>query len=253
MIKVIIAFVHFLFLVYADAFWANDTIVSSGQSPLRSLRLPVVAEEPPNCLPPTVSWEGKNYCWYILKNNLGTEVHSGMLILSNTSGWSWYVTLEHLASVSGLLPTDVGVWAEGRTRLTTSLPSGITVDLDFSIPEIGKWHGVPVGDEKKIEFKVELSTIVNIPYMGVVGGKNQIQSSVTAIGDVGDLFSEIVFYAEVWAEDLEHWNYDCYVEMYISGLKDGFKFEYDNILPVFHENDKSELQLVVRANGHLLY
>ncbi|KAF4750839.1 hypothetical protein FOZ62_021899 [Perkinsus olseni] len=237
MIVAIIPVIHAVIANYGDAFWGNDSVGSSNQSPpLRYLRLPVVAEEPPNCLPPTDYRRGKNYCWYILENSLGTEVHSGMLIRSNTSGWGWYVTLEHLASVADSLPTDVGVWAEGRTLITTTLPSGIILDLDFSVPQIGKWGGVVVGNEKKIEFKIELSTSVNIPYMGTLsgkgvdtaiasvhmkGGRHGLFAAVTAISEVNDLFSEIVFYADVWSMDLKRWNYDCYIEVLITNQYHG--------------------------------
>ncbi|KAF4656281.1 hypothetical protein FOZ61_007062 [Perkinsus olseni] len=251
LIGVIIAVIHPVIVKYADAFWVNDTVVSSGQSPpLRSLRLPVVAEEPPKCLPPDDQYHGKNYCWYILKNTLGTEVHSGMLIRSNSSDWGWYVTLEHMASVSDMRPTDVGVWAEGRTRITTTLPTGIILGLDFFVPRIGKWGGKKFFSEKRIEFNIELKTTVVIPYMGTVkakgadtaiasvpmeAGKNRIAASVTAMGKAGTLESEIVFLAEVSSIDLKHWNYDCDIEVLISGKKNGFEFIYEAILPIFHQ------------------
>ncbi|KAF4738903.1 hypothetical protein FOZ63_016135, partial [Perkinsus olseni] len=233
MIGVIIAVIYSMVLVHAKALWVDDTAVSPGQSPpLRSLRLPVVHEQPPKCLPPDDNFGGKNYCWFILEDSPRTQVQSGVLIRSNTSHTGWYSTLELIVIAQDTLPTDVGIWAEGHTFLKLYLPSGITVDLEFFVPLIGKVGGKVVGDRKEIEFKTQLSTTVNISYMGIVkgkgegfgvasvltkGGKNQILSSVTAIGEVGDLFSEIKFYADVWALDLYHWNYDCYIELYISG------------------------------------
>ncbi|KAF4660502.1 hypothetical protein FOZ61_003966 [Perkinsus olseni] len=252
MIGVIIAVIYSMVLVHAKPLWVNDTAVSPGQRPpLRSLRLPVVHEQPPKCLPPDDNFGGKNYCWFILEDSPQTQVQSGMLIRSNTSHTGWYSTLKLIVlAPPHSLPTDVGLWAEGHTFLKLDLPSGITVDLEFYVPLIWKVGGKVVGDRKEIEFKTQLYTTVNIPYMGTVrtkgegsgaasvdtkGGKNQILSSVTAIGEVGDLFSEIVFYADVWALDLAHWNYDCYIELYISGKKDGLKIEYDNSLPVFSQ------------------
>ncbi|KAF4711245.1 hypothetical protein FOZ63_020918, partial [Perkinsus olseni] len=188
MIGVIIAVIHSVVLVHADTFWANGNAVSSAQSPpLRSLRLPVVAEEPPNCLPSANQYHGKNYCWFILEDEPRTQVHSGMFIRSNTSHTGWDATLELIVLVPDSLPTDVGIWAEGYTFLKLLLPMGITVDLTFYVPRIGAVGGKDVDkDEKEIEFNVELSTTVNVPYMGTVTAKGE-DSAVASIHTTGGM------------------------------------------------------------------
>ncbi|KAF4651057.1 hypothetical protein FOZ61_010812 [Perkinsus olseni] len=148
-----------------------------------------------------------------------------MLIRSNTSHTGWYSTLELIVLVPDFLPTDVGIWAEVGEK------------------DVGK-------DEKEIKFNVELSTTVNVPYMGTVtakgedsavasihttGGMNIVHASVTAQGDNGPLSSEITFYAEVWAEDVKHWHYDCDCEVIIDGSKDGLEIHYEKLLPVFSQ------------------
>ncbi|KAF4654833.1 hypothetical protein FOL46_008497 [Perkinsus olseni] len=183
-------------LVHADAFLVNDTAVSLGRStPLRALRLPVEAEQLPKCLPPADQFGGENYCWFILKDSPQTQVHSGMLIRSNTSHTSWYATLELIVlAPPDSLPTDVGIWAEGYTFLKLFLPKGITVDLTFYVPRCGAVGGKDVGkDEKEIEFKVELTTAVNVPGMDALkaNGENFASASIFTSGGMNQIFADV--------------------------------------------------------------
>ncbi|KAF4720319.1 hypothetical protein FOZ62_021814, partial [Perkinsus olseni] len=114
MIGVIVVVISSMVLVHADAPLVNESAVSLGRStPLRALRLPVKHEQPPKCLPPDDHFGGKNYCWFILQDEPQTQVHSGMLIRSNTSHTGWYSTLELIVvAPKDSNPTDVGIWAE---------------------------------------------------------------------------------------------------------------------------------------------
>ncbi|KAF4730959.1 hypothetical protein FOZ63_003392, partial [Perkinsus olseni] len=134
-----LALFHIVIAGYTDAFSGNDTVANPGQvTKLRSLRLPIAYEEPPNCLPPAENFQGKNYCWYRLEGD--SQVNAGTLIPGTVAGalGIGYVTLELITVNSNPWARDVGVWAEGFTTLGLTLDFGIKLYLLFNVPRFFK-------------------------------------------------------------------------------------------------------------------
>ncbi|KAF4717018.1 hypothetical protein FOZ62_014967 [Perkinsus olseni] len=202
-----------LISVYADASVSGNPVATKldNTAELRSLRLPVVAEDPPNCLPPGGAWVGSSHCWYILRGP--NAVNTGMLIPSNSSAHHGFATLELAATVVRGTPTDVGVWADGRTVLSLSLPAGIAATVDFAIPRFSKSGGASEHGGKHLTFPTELQTSVSVPFMGLV-----VEAKGTGTAD---------------AFVLTHWLYVAFVDVMVNGSKDGFELRYVKKLPIF--------------------
>ncbi|KAF4709516.1 hypothetical protein FOZ63_025491 [Perkinsus olseni] len=226
-IDINIALLHIVIASYTDAFSGNDTVANPRQVPvLRSLRLPVAYEEPPNCLPPAENFQGKNYCWYILQGD--TQVHAGTLIPGNVPGGlgRGYVTLELIAVYSNPSARDVGVWAEGFTALHLNLEFGIELYLFFNVPRFAKVGGVDAGDVKQLKFPASLLTVVDVPCWGrvaatVVGLANaavhktdkysRLQVYLKAVGERGYQSSTISLYVDIMSNADGDWRFEAIV------------------------------------------
>ncbi|KAF4684215.1 hypothetical protein FOZ60_008131 [Perkinsus olseni] len=217
LIGINIALLHVVIACYAHAFRRNDTVASPGQVPvLRSLRLPIAYEEPPNCLPPAESFQGKNYCWYRLEGD--SQVHAGTLIPGTVAGalGIGYVTLELITVNSNPSARDVGVWAEGFTALHLSLDFGIELYLLFSVPRFAKVGGEDAGTAKQLKFPASLLTVVDVPCWGRVAATAEALG-VAAVHKT-DEFSrlQISLFVDIFSEEKGKWKYQAVVDAEIS-------------------------------------
>ncbi|KAF4669094.1 hypothetical protein FOL46_001625 [Perkinsus olseni] len=197
--------VNILLIEMVNPFWA-DALVMDGavdnpiQDPeVRSLRLPVVTESPPGCLPPGKGFQGENHCWYVLKGP--HQYNGGALFASNNSGYTGFATLElavMLASNSS--PVDVGVWADGTKRLDFPifLKTRATVPGAGTVRAEGNGTAHAIVSNKK--------------------GLNELMAIVSAEGTAGSLSSRVMFFPFIRTNftALDHWNYSADITVNIS-------------------------------------
>ncbi|KAF4724991.1 hypothetical protein FOZ62_030066 [Perkinsus olseni] len=218
---------------WADALMMDGAVDNPTQDPeVRSLRLQVVTESPPGCLPPGKGFQGENHCWYVLKGP--HQYNGGALFASNNSGYTGFATLE-LAVIlaSNSSPVDVGVWADGRTIWLFNLPAGISVGVDLSIPTFLKVGGYDWLGTKRLDFPIFLRTRATVPGAGTVRaegngtahamvsskrGLNELMAVVSAEGTAGSLSSRVMFFPFIRTNytALDHWNYSAHITANIS-------------------------------------
>ncbi|EER04964.1 hypothetical protein Pmar_PMAR026976 [Perkinsus marinus ATCC 50983] len=228
--------------------WVDGVVASQG-SELRSLRAPVVAEEPPNCLPDVSDFAGKDYCWFILNDTVEHKWSSGVLIRGDQGPLPFFSTLQLVVIVDkNWRPYDVGIWASGYTNRFYALPLGMGADISFSIPEVNRVGGETTNDNATLEFDVQLFTTVTIPTIGRVNAKavkkarayvdkirpdNGAFVFISAVGEADGIHSKIIFHATVHGTDLKSWLYESYVEIHISYHEHDLTMYYDKVFPIF--------------------
>ncbi|EEQ97570.1 hypothetical protein Pmar_PMAR009126 [Perkinsus marinus ATCC 50983] len=230
--------------------WVDGVVASQG-SELRSLRAPVVAEEPPNCLPDVSDFAGKDYCWFILNDTVEHKWSSGVLIRGTQGPLPFFSTLQLLLLVDkNWRPYDVGMWASGYTNRFYALPLGMSADISFSIPEVNHVGGETSGNRMELEFAVQLFTTVTIPTIGRVNatevskalayvdktdGESGVTVDITAVGEApgSGWYSEIHFHAGISGTGLKSWLYESSVEIYISYHEHDLTINYDKRFPIF--------------------
>ncbi|KAF4733052.1 hypothetical protein FOZ63_013825 [Perkinsus olseni] len=217
--------------VGADAL-VDGTVDNAIRDPeLRSLRLSVVTQSPPDCL--VLRSERENHCWYVLKGP--GKLVGGTYLTSNNSGYTGFANLAMAAILaSNSSPVNVGVGAFGRTIWLFNLPGGTSVGVDLSIPEFAKTGGYDYLSGKRLDFPIFLNTRATVPHAGTVraqGHKNatafvdmkygtsELVAVVRAEGTAGSLSSSIIFFASIRPYDatFEHWRYSAYISFNISG------------------------------------
>ncbi|KAF4679201.1 hypothetical protein FOZ60_015344 [Perkinsus olseni] len=146
----------------------SSTVDNPIQDPeLRSLRMPVVTESPPGCLPPGKGFQGENHCWYVLKGP--HQYNGGAFLASNNSEYTGFATMElGIILASNSSPVDVGVWANGETMWLFNLPAGISVGVELSIPTFLKVGGYDYLTGKWLDFPIFLRTNTTVPNSGTV-------------------------------------------------------------------------------------
>ncbi|KAF4679203.1 hypothetical protein FOZ60_015346, partial [Perkinsus olseni] len=219
--------------VCVDALVMDGTTDNSIQEPeLRSLRMPVVTESPPDCLPPGKGFQGENHCWYVLKGP--HQFNGGALFASNNSGYTGFATLEMAVMLaSNSSPVDVGVWADGKTIWLFNLPDRISVGVELSIPTFLKVGGYDWQDTRRLDFPIFLKARTTVPGAGTVRaegngtahamvsskkGLNELMAVVSAEGTAGSLSSRVMFFPFIRTNymALDHWNYSAYITVNIS-------------------------------------
>ncbi|EER04997.1 hypothetical protein Pmar_PMAR023138 [Perkinsus marinus ATCC 50983] len=226
-----------------------DGIVASQGSELRSLRAPVVAEEPPNCLPDVSDFAGKDYCWFILNDTVEHKWSSGVLIRGTQGPLPFFSTLQLVLIVDkDWRPYDLGMWASGYTNRFYALPSGMGADISFSIPEVNRVGGETSENRMELSFDVQLFTTVTIPTIGRVNAtavqkalayvdKTDAESGVivdiTAVGEADGIHSEIIFHAGIWGRNLTSWLYESRVYIRITYKKNNQTINYVKNSPIF--------------------
>ncbi|KAF4672318.1 hypothetical protein FOL46_009146 [Perkinsus olseni] len=227
-----LALFHIVIAGYTDAFSGNDTVANPGQvTELRSLRLPIAYEEPPNCLPPAENFQGKNYCWYRLEGD--SQVNVGTLIPGTVAGalGIGYVTLELITVNSNPWARDVGVWAEGFTTLDLTLDFGIKLYLLFNVPRFFKIGGEDAGQAKQLNFPASLLTVVDIPCWGRVAATaeglgvaavhktdqySRLQVLLNTKADRGYQHSKISLTVDIFNNGKGKWKFQAVVDAEIS-------------------------------------
>ncbi|EER16593.1 hypothetical protein Pmar_PMAR017481 [Perkinsus marinus ATCC 50983] len=260
MIGVSIAVIYLIVFAHAEALLVNDTFISLDEGhQLRSLRLPVIHERPPNCLPPAVQFGDKDYCWFNLENAARTDRHAGLLVLSNGAHRNSYSTLELQVLWANSKPYDIGVWAAGNTFRHIDLDDGLKLDLQVSVPTVSRSGGKDDDGKKTIEFDVVLSTAVSVPHVGVIRASDKTTAFATLdLGKEGidaraslRLFSEVnkkapgvdyVITFEVtiatYNGKFVWWIYQCLVDVDIKYKKDGKDVDYKKNIIIFRETSK---------------
>ncbi|EER01207.1 hypothetical protein Pmar_PMAR009021 [Perkinsus marinus ATCC 50983] len=228
--------------------WVDGVVASQG-SELRSLRAPVVAEEPPNCLPDVSDFAGKDYCWFILNDTVEHKWSSGVLIRGTQGPLPFFSTLQLVLIVDGnWRPYDIGIWASGYTNRFYALPLGMGADISFSIPEVNRVGGETSGPRVALQFDVQLFTTVTIPTIGRVNATavkkayayvdktrpdNGVIVVITAVGEANGIHSKIIFHAGIYGTDLKSWLYESYVEIHISYHEHDLTINYVKNFPMF--------------------
>ncbi|EER11055.1 hypothetical protein Pmar_PMAR022775 [Perkinsus marinus ATCC 50983] len=265
MISISTAVSYLIVSAYAEALLVNDTSINLDEGhQLRSLRLPVVHERPPNCLPPAVQFGNKDYCWFNLENKARTDRHAGLLVLSNGAYRNFFSTLELEVLWANSKPYDVGVWADGYTFRHIDLEYGLTLDLLFFVPTVSLSGGEDVHGTKQLKFDTVLLTTVSVPHVGTVRAEDKqsafaavqvkelphpptpddhpafLRAKLQAQNKALSVGSDITFQVNIYPVNakFEWWIYECIVNVDITYVKDGKDFYYKQEIIIFRETSK---------------
>ncbi|KAF4654599.1 hypothetical protein FOL47_009869 [Perkinsus chesapeaki] len=204
----------------------------------RTLRVPVVASDPNNCL---YRKTAGLYCWYILRDK--HQVNGGMRLLSNSTGVTSFTSLELSAVLdSGGHPQNVGFWVEGTTAYSSVLFGDVKLDLYLNVPAASRETGRAFEDRWELGFPFSVRSTVQVPHIGSItaignatasaivkkNGNAYMVLDVDTFSRSGSSLSALCgFTVIIRSEDLVTWYYEAYAYLYVKGNKGGYTIQYD--------------------------